>query len=86
MIRLQELELVFGQTHARTDGGGGRTDRRGSRNSYLDIIKVKVGRFTRYVFTGVNICPLFRKFGYGTVLDFWHFSEKFFGKKEILCL
>ena len=31
---------------------------------------------------GVNICPLFRKFGYGTVLDFWHFSEKFFGKKK----
>ena len=25
------------RTHGRTDGGGGRTDRRGSRNSYLDI-------------------------------------------------
>ena len=36
--------------------------------------------------TGVNICPLFRKFGYGIVLDFWHFPEKFFGKKEILSL
>ena len=34
MILLQEFELFFG----RTDGGctDGRTDRRGSRNSYLD--------------------------------------------------
>ena len=36
MIRLQKLELIFGQS----DGGqtdGRRTDRRGSRNSYLDF-------------------------------------------------
>ena len=32
-----EIGVSF-RTHARTDGGGGgRTDRRGSRNSYLDL-------------------------------------------------
>ena len=38
MILLQELEIVFGQTHGRqrTAADGGRTDRRGSQNSYLD--------------------------------------------------
>ena len=25
------------RTHGRTHGGGGRTDRRGSQNSYLDL-------------------------------------------------
>ena len=39
MIHLQEIELVFGhtdaRTHTRTDG---RTDRRGSRNIYLDFL------------------------------------------------
>ena len=34
MIRLQKLELVL----RRTDGGGGGTDRRGSRNCYLDML------------------------------------------------
>ena len=34
MIRLQELELVFGQTNARTDGW---TDRRDIGNSILDV-------------------------------------------------
>ena len=29
---------------------------------------------------GVNILTLFRYFGCGTVLDFWHFSEKFLEK------
>ena len=39
---LQEFELFFGHMEGRrrraADGGGGRTDRRGSRNSYLDFI------------------------------------------------
>ena len=34
MIPLQELKLLFGHKDGRTDRG--RTDRRGSRNSYLD--------------------------------------------------
>ena len=34
----------------------------------------------------VNILPLFRYFGYGIVLDFWHFSEKFFGRSDIVSL
>ena len=33
---------------------------------------------------GVNILPLFRYFRCGTVLDFWHFSEKFFGRSDII--
>ena len=40
VIRLQTLALVFGWTDTRTHvrmHGGGRTDRRGSQNSYLDI-------------------------------------------------
>ena len=32
----------------------------------------------------VNILPLFRYFGCGTVLDFWHFLEKFFGRCDIV--
>ena len=36
------------RTHARTDGGGGgRTDRRGSRNSYLDMNVL--GFFSEYL-------------------------------------
>ena len=35
---------------------------------------------------GVNILPLFRYFGCGTVLDFWHFSEKIFGRNDIVSL
>ena len=42
MVRLQEVELDFGHTE---DGGRktelGWTDRRGSRNSYLDWLIVK---------------------------------------------
>ena len=39
MIQLQKLELVFGRTEEedRQTDGGGRTDGRGSRNSYLDL-------------------------------------------------
>ena len=38
MIRLQELELVFGQTHERTDERtNGWTDRRDVGNSILDF-------------------------------------------------
>ena len=39
VILLQALELLFGQTHRQTEGrtADGRTDRRGSQNSYLDI-------------------------------------------------
>ena len=35
MLLLKELELVFGHTDGQTDSSG-RTDRRGSQNSYLD--------------------------------------------------
>ena len=40
----QEFELFFGHSDTRTEDGrrtdGGRTDRRGSRNSYLDFVHV----------------------------------------------
>ena len=33
------MELIFGHTHTRTDGRtDGWTDKRGSRNSYLDVV------------------------------------------------
>ena len=40
-MQLQEMEQIFGHTDGRTNGRtdgrtGGWTDRRGSRNSYLD--------------------------------------------------
>ena len=43
MIRLQEVELDFGHTEdgRQTDGW---TDRRGSRNSYLDTIFQEIWR------------------------------------------
>jgi len=41
--------------------------------------KIKLQFIAPYV-SGVNILTLFRYFGYGTVLDFWHFSEKFLEK------
>ena len=39
MIRLQEVELDFGHTDGTTDARNHEwTDKRGSRNSYLDIV------------------------------------------------
>ena len=45
MIRLQELELVFGQTDGRTDARtNGWTDRRDVGNSILDLLVKSVKR------------------------------------------
>ena len=48
MVRLQELALVFGHTEwtEQTDGTDGQTDRRGSRNSYLDKVFFQVEAFS----------------------------------------
>ena len=44
------MELVFGITDGQTAAdGGGRTDRRGSRNSYLDFQKGQVAVIYKYV-------------------------------------
>ena len=53
MIRLQALEVIFGDTKTRTEGW---TDRRGSLDSYLDEpIFAKEGGFSKSLTNRINV-------------------------------
>ena len=49
MTQLQEIQLVFGHADGRTDGRtNGWTDKRGSRNDYLDYCIMRLLRHTTF--------------------------------------